>query len=206
MRPPTERLRPHLEAIEARAAALDESAGFPAEDMALLQDLGLPLAALPRAWGGEGLGTEPAAAMEVLGVLRLLGRANLSVGRLFEAHVNAVRLIIRYGDARHAESVAQAARAGALFGLWVTDAPGQTLRRENGLLVGAKGPGSGAGHLRHALVTVKQRVQQPGRRLHLVRQVRHHHPPGRQSLIERRPTRPELAGSIKQAIRSSSVA
>ncbi len=126
------------------------------EDVALLADLGLLVAPLPRQQGGSGLGTEPEAAMETLAVLRLLGQANLSLGRLFEAHVNVVRLVLRFGTERHADMVAEAARAGALFGLWVTDAPNRTLERNDGVLRGAKGPGSGAGHLRRALVTVTE--------------------------------------------------
>ena len=86
--------------------------------------------------------------------MRLLGRANLSVARLFEAHVNVVRLVVRFGMPEQLASVAAACAAGELFGLWVTDAPGQVLALENGVLHGSKGPCSGAGHLRHALVTV----------------------------------------------------
>ena len=150
--PATDRLRPHLAAIAARAPAVDAAAAFPAEDVALLCELGLARAPLPRHAGGEGLGTDPEAADEILDLLRMLGRANLSVGRLLEAHVNVVRLVARYGPAL----LDHVAEAGALFGLWVTDAPGAVLGRHDGVLHGAKGPGSGAGHLRHALVTVTE--------------------------------------------------
>ena len=147
-------MRPHLAAIATRAAALDEAAIFPDEDVAVLRTIGLPMAPVPRALGGSGAGTEPEGAATIFGLLRMLGSANPAVGRLFEAHVNAVRLAMRFGTPAQREGVAAKCRAGGLFGLWVTDAPRQALRRSGGRLAGAKGPCSGAGHLRDALVTV----------------------------------------------------
>ena len=149
-------LRPHVVTIAARAAELDEAASFPADDIALLASLGLPSAALPHSQGGAGAGTEPAGLAAIFELLRLLGRANMSVGRLFEAHVNVVRLVTRFGTPEQLASVAKVCRAGALFGLWVTDAPGQALRLTAGSISGTKGPCSGAGHLHHALVTVTE--------------------------------------------------
>ena len=149
-------LRPHLVAMAARAAALDESAQFPAEDVEVLRRCQLPEAPLPASRGGEGAGTEPGGTDTIFELLRLLGTANLSLGRLFEAHVNAVRLVTRFGTAEQLDRVGRACRGGALFGLWVTDPPNRPLTIEDGILRGAKGPSSGAGHLRHALVTVAQ--------------------------------------------------
>lgn len=142
-----------MAAIASRAAALDARAAFPAEDVGLLASLGLPAAVLPRAMGGHGAGTEPEGTMEAYRLLRLLGRANPSLGRLFEAHVNAIRLVMRDGDVRQRDEVAQLCRNGTLFGLWVTDAPGYPVLWHDGQLAGAKGPCSGAGHVQHALIT-----------------------------------------------------
>lgn len=139
--------------MQARAAPLDTHAAFPGEDVAALRRLGLLAAPLPRALGGLGLGTEPARAADVLAVLRLLGRGNLSVGRVFEAHVNALRLFVRHGTAEQAERVAHDARDGHLFGLWVTDRPGDPLALRDGRLWGGKSPCSGAGHCTRALLT-----------------------------------------------------
>jgi hypothetical protein len=51
---------------------------------------------------------------------------------------------------------AVAALGGALFGLWVTDAPDAPIvLREDSVLHGAKSPCSGAGHIRQALVTAR---------------------------------------------------
>lgn len=139
--------------MQARAATLDARGAFPDEDLADLRRIGALVAPLPRALGGLGAGTEPAGAATVLDVLRLLGRGNLSVGRLFEAHVNALRLVVRHGTAEQAEHVARDAHDGHLFGLWVTDRPGDPLALRDGRVWGGKSPCSGAGHCTRALLT-----------------------------------------------------
>lgn len=149
-------LAPHRAAMADRAAALDHAAAFPAEDMALLRRLGLCAAPLPCRLGGTGAGTEPEGADAVFAILRLLGRGNASVGRLFEAHVNAVRLILRFGTPPQVDALVEDCRSGLFHGVWVTDAPGQDLRRDGTRLVGRKGPCSGAGFTQRALVTVTE--------------------------------------------------
>lgn len=144
-----EALVPHL---QAHAAALDVGSLFPAEDIAALRDFGLLRAVCPRRLGGLGLGTESAAALPSLSVLRALGRGNLSVGRLIEAHMNALKLVCAYGDAAAVEAACADAGAGHLLGLWVT---GDTLRLESGVLRGGKDICSGAGFVTRALVTVE---------------------------------------------------
>lgn len=94
----------------------------------------------------------------MLRLLRLLGAANLSLGRLFEGHVNALKLLLRYGQPQQVRDAAAAIRQDALFGIWVTegehglrytqDAPDGPLR-----LQGAKLFASGAAHVTHPLVT-----------------------------------------------------
>lgn len=143
-------------AMQARAAVHDHSASFPADDMAALRDEGLLAAALPVRLGGLGAGTEPDGADLVRDALMLLGRGNLSVARLFEAHVNALRLIECFGSAEQRARAAADVFAGHLFGLWVTDPPGRPgLRVRDQGLTGTKGPCSGAGHCTRAIVTVE---------------------------------------------------
>jgi len=139
--------------MQSRALAHDRDASFPAEDIAALRALGALAAPVPVALGGLGMGTEPAGALAIMSALRLLGRGNLSVGRLYEAHVNAIKLVARYGSDAQTRAVADDALAGHLFGLWVTDAPNTDLRVEGDLLMGAKAPCSGAGYATRALVT-----------------------------------------------------
>ncbi len=141
--------------MQARAAGLDRDEAFPDEDIALLHSLGLLTAPLPQTLGGQGAGTEPAGCQLLFGILRTIGQGNMAVGRLFEAHVNAVKLILDYGDAGQVQQTATHVRAGRMYGVWVTDPPGSGLVLREGALHGEKGPCSGAGHIPCALVTVE---------------------------------------------------
>jgi alkylation response protein AidB-like acyl-CoA dehydrogenase len=138
--------------IAARAAALDAAPAFPAEDVAELRDAGLIMGPVPVANGGRGLGTDPAAGIALLGVLRTIGAASLPLGRLYEAHVNAWALIAAYGTPAIIKAAALDAAAGHLFGLWVTDGA-VPLRLSGDGLHGGKAVCSGAGHISRAVVT-----------------------------------------------------
>ena len=129
-----------VSAMQARAAMLDEMEAFPADDIADLRDAGV-LAQAPQ---------DPAALFDLL---RKIGCGNLSVGRLIEAHVNALLLTDTYAMPDFGAEVRRDAAAGHLFGLWVTD-QGEPVRLENGSLTGRKGPCSGAGHVTRAVITV----------------------------------------------------
>ncbi len=143
-----------LPAMQQRAMALDAAATFPLDDLDALRSAGALSAPVSRRHGGLGLGTEPAAADAAFGLFRLLGRGNLAVGRLVEAHVNALRLVVRWGDDAMQVRAAGDCAEGHLFGLWVTDPPGGGLRvQQDGLLQGAKQFCSGAGHVTRAVVT-----------------------------------------------------
>ena len=141
--------------MQARAAGLDREESFPEEDISLLVSLGLLTAPLPRRLGGLGAGTEPEGCQLLFGILRTIGQGNMAVGRLFEAHVNAVKLIVDYGDAGQVQKMAGHVRAGRMYGVWVTDPPGGGLALRDGALQGEKGPCSGAGYVPCALVTVE---------------------------------------------------
>ena len=142
--------------MQERAPALDAAGQFPAEDIAALAASGLLMAPVPRRWGGLGLGTEPDEAAATLAVFRILGRGNLALGRLMEAHVNALRLAFRYGEEALSRAVAQDCADGQLCALWVTDPPGSGLHAgPEGTVSGAKQFCSGAGHATRAVVTVE---------------------------------------------------
>lgn len=142
-------------AMQRRAETLDAEEAFPSDDMADLRDIGALAAPLPRALGGLGAGTESDGALLLLDMLRLTGRGHLAVARLFEAHVNAIRLIARYGTPAQVAAAARDAREGHLFALWVTDPPGEPLTLHDGALHGRKAPCSGAGFATRAVVTVE---------------------------------------------------
>ena len=147
--------------MQQRALQLDRAADFPTEDIDLLRSLGALAAPLPPELGGLSWGTRPEGAADLVQALRLLGQGNLSVGRLYEAHVNALRLVVRFGTPDQARASATDAMDGHLFGLWVTDAPTPLRLQDNGILCGSKAPCSGAGYATRALVTA--RLLQAGR-------------------------------------------
>ncbi|HEX4367798.1 MAG TPA: acyl-CoA dehydrogenase [Rhodopila sp.] len=124
--------------MQSRADMLDRDAAFPMEEIDLLRGIGALSGPLPVG--------------ELAPLLALAGQGNLSVGRILEAHVNALHLIARYGTSApwHAD---------CLFGLWVTDPPQNGLRMwlsgDRILLGGAKQFCSGAGFATAALVTAR---------------------------------------------------
>jgi alkylation response protein AidB-like acyl-CoA dehydrogenase len=115
---------------------------------------------LPVKCGGAGL-----TGLSLSEVLRSIGSGSLPLGRLFEGHVNALELVLRYGNHQRVELVAEEARAGKLFGVWNTDdAKGLRLIHRHGRswLEGRKILASGAGHIQRPLVTA---TDEKGRRL-----------------------------------------
>jgi alkylation response protein AidB-like acyl-CoA dehydrogenase len=76
----------------SRAPSYDEDGSFPADDINKLYETRLLAATLPPGLGGVGLNGDALSE-----VLQIIGWGNLPLGRLFEGHVNAVQLILRYG-------------------------------------------------------------------------------------------------------------
>lgn len=139
--------------LMTEAANVDRAAEFPLESLAKLQQAGLLISPVPVEFGGHGL--HQAGDTEALfRLLHLLGYASLPLGRIFEAHVNALELIRQYGTRRQMEAAALATQAGELFALWVTDPPqhGVQLARDF-ILAGEKWFCSAAGAAKHALIT-----------------------------------------------------
>jgi alkylation response protein AidB-like acyl-CoA dehydrogenase len=140
-----------------RHQAADDEAAFPAKSFDLLRQAGLLRATLPDELGGLGFGYGAGGATALLHLLQSLGEASLPVARLYEAHVNALQLICRYGGNALVHRCAQDAVAGELFALWVTDPAQNALALQtvgNGLtLTGRKEFCSGAGSATRALVT-----------------------------------------------------
>ena len=126
----------------------------PAADFSHLAAEGLLLSPFPGRVGGLGLGSESGATQPLSFLLRLLGRGNLAIGRLFEAHVNAVALLARFGHPSLLERAAEDAAEGRLLALWVTDPRTNQLRASrDGILHGGKAFCSGAGYAGRAVVT-----------------------------------------------------
>ena len=90
-------------------------------------------------------------------VLTTIGRGSLALGRLYEGHVNAVALTVRYGSRANLDLLAEEASAGRPSGVWMA---GESLRLERVggetfVLRGRKILCSGAGHLRRPLVAAE---------------------------------------------------
>lgn len=95
----------------------------------------------------------------LLDVLRAIGGADLSLGRVYEGHVNAVQLIATYGDTEQRQTLDADVEAGRTFGVWNTEpVPGLAIQQADETrwtLDGAKSFATGAGHLDRILVTAR---------------------------------------------------
>jgi alkylation response protein AidB-like acyl-CoA dehydrogenase len=144
----------------ASGDALDRDDAFPEVGVAALGAIGLLTAPMPPSLGGAGIMNK-----QLSMILRAIGAGNLSLGRLYEGHVNALGLVLRYGRRDQVEFIASEALAGILMGVWNTDdAGGLKLICDNGRyrLRGRKILASGAGYVLRPLVTATDEL---GRRV-----------------------------------------
>jgi alkylation response protein AidB-like acyl-CoA dehydrogenase len=146
----TERVKALVPRIRSNAVKLDETAAFPEADIEALRGVGALLLPLPM--GARDLDVDLLAS-----TLELIGSGSLSVGRIFEAHVNALHLIERFGTPAQRQASRKGACEGELSGLWVTDPQAGALRMfptaKGWRLSGGKMFCSGAGHVHRAIVT-----------------------------------------------------
>ncbi len=84
--------------------------------------------------------------------LRQVAARDLSLGRLYEGHVNALRLVELYGTAPQRARCLSEAEAGVLFGVWGADDRPPVTAQDN-RLSGAKRFASGLGLVGRAVVT-----------------------------------------------------
>lgn len=91
--------------------------GFPHREFAELRHRGYYTITLPEGPLAAGRGHTA----ELLQVLKLVGRANLPTGRIYEGHVNAIELLHLYGTDAQRERYYADVRAGHLFGVWNTE-------------------------------------------------------------------------------------
>lgn len=139
----------------ARAAAEDRDGGFPSTDIEALHAAGLLMAPFPAALGGAGLGSSAPTAEALRDILVAIGRGSLSLGRLYEGHVNAIKLVALYGDDDNLELLREEAAAGYPSGVWMAeDGIPLRLSTRDGqrVLEGRKILASGSGRFRRPLV------------------------------------------------------
>ena len=149
-----------LRGLPVKPGPCDRDAVFPAEIVAHLARTGALVAPCPRALGGHGLGTEPAGWRAACDLLRAMGETWLPLGRVFEGHVNALRLIMLYGTAAQLRQAAADAQAGHLFAIWSAETPADPVCLRDGVLAGRKIFASGAGAVTRALVTAQTEGEQ----------------------------------------------
>ncbi|MGF7211025.1 alkylation response protein AidB-like acyl-CoA dehydrogenase [Skermanella aerolata] len=145
--------------------------GFPTEAVAALTQSGLLSAPLPPDYGGCGLGLLPGTMRPLLDTLRAVGRVDLSVGRLYEGHCNALQLVAQFGTEAQFRQAALDTAVGHMFAVWNTQGA-----RGIDLLDGDAGPVldgektycSGVGHISRPIVTVSS-DRQDGLRMCLLR-------------------------------------
>lgn len=152
----------HFAMLERRLADLgaryDEERTFPSESVALLVRSGMHRTFAPRRAGGEAFRSDTEENLSLFHCLRMVGRADLSLGRIFEGHVNALKLFDWYGSEAQSGRLKRDLEAGRLYGVWATEpAPGVSITRDpfGWRLEGAKRFATGAGELAFAVVTAR---------------------------------------------------
>lgn len=136
----------------------DAAPVYPADSIAVIVGSGLHRTFAPIESGGDGFSDPVSEAMAMLNLLRIIGRADLSLGRLYEGHVNAMKLYGWYGSEEQKVWLGKVLEKGAMFGVWATEpTPGVALHEDaDGLrLDGAKSFATGAGGLAYALITAR---------------------------------------------------
>lgn len=131
-----------------------------AEEFRWFHEAGLLTVPLSPAHGGCGWGLAPGTWGPLLRLLKIVGRGNLSVGRIYEGHINALQLLQQWGTPAQLAQAAEEAGRGLVFGVWNTEAPGDGVRLEplpggRYLTRGAKTFASGASLVRRAFANAR---------------------------------------------------
>lgn len=130
--------------------------GFPTAGMDLLRSMAFLSLNIPSEHGGKGLG-HTSGNIEILRALKKIGSYDLSLGRIYEGHLNALLLLERFGTQEQKNDYFRQALSGTLFGIWNSEFPSEPLRyRSNGnrvILEGSKVFCSGANHVHRPIVT-----------------------------------------------------
>lgn len=127
-------------------------------DIDLLYAHGWLFACAPQAAGGIGLSYQGASLDLAIDFLFRLGCANLALGRLFEGHVNACKLVYMLASPDQAKAVWNRVAKGAFLGVWGADGRNPVMLNSLGgtiYLSGEKTFCSGLGSVSLAIVSAK---------------------------------------------------
>lgn len=142
-----------LEKIAERAAESEHDIEGPKEEFQWLRDCGALALVLP----GEQMDFNTAETSKLLKLLKDIGQANLSVGRIYEGHINALYLIHLYAADEQRNKWYQEVRDdGYLFGIWNTQSNNgiKFIENDHSLHIeGSKTFCSGATLVNRALIT-----------------------------------------------------
>ncbi|EDM35929.1 hypothetical protein PBAL39_23017 [Pedobacter sp. BAL39] len=142
-----------LEKIASRASECEHDPEGPKVEFQWLNECGALAAVLP---GGE-MDFNKSHTGQLLKLLKDIGKANLSVGRIFEGHINALYLIHLFAEQEQREKWYTEVRDfGYLFGVWNTQTNDGILFTENERFLkieGSKTFCSGATLVDRALIT-----------------------------------------------------
>ena len=145
--------------LQQGAEMLDRGLRGPVKELAAFRDFGLLSAPLPVANGGQDWGLSPNTASPLFKLLMAIGGISLPLARLFEGHVNAVRLIHTNGTDDQKSRVFGKVRSGALLGVWGADGPDPVRLSVEGSLSGQKIFASGIGYVALAIVTATDEAE-----------------------------------------------
>lgn len=141
--------------IALNAGANDVAGNFPDKEFMCMAVEGLLKIVLP----GELLDFNKASTKGLLHLLKNVGGANLSVGRIYEGHINALQLVHAFGTELQKSEWYAAAASNKLFGVWNSEnGNGVTITLQpNGKykLAGVKMFCSGAHWIQRPIVTGK---------------------------------------------------
>jgi hypothetical protein len=143
-----------LAALAAGDEALDRGTRGPKTELDLLRATNLLVAPFLPVDGGQGWGTTPEGALPIFDVLYALGGASLPIARIYEGHVNAVRLVTDHGTLDQRSNFADRVMGGAIAGVWGADSE-RAVTIEDDALNGVKAFASGLGDVGIAILTAR---------------------------------------------------
>jgi len=144
-------------ALAAEAGEWDRVGRLPADRIHCLAEAGLLSISVAdgSAHGSHQLHTTA----DVLRALTAIGSGDLSIGRLYEGHVNALLLVDKFGTPAQRHRIARSVcRFGELLAVWNTDGADRVTLTTSGSvwrLQGAKSFASGAGLVSTAVATAR---------------------------------------------------
>lgn len=144
-----------IAALSEGDEALDRGLRGPGRELDLLREAGFTRAPLPQSDGGKGWGTTTDGALAMLDILAVLGGASLPVARIYEGHVNAIRLVVDHGTPAQKSWIAEAVINGAALGVWGADSDTPVSLTASNCLIGTKAFASGLGDVSIAVITAR---------------------------------------------------